>query len=301
MPKWVYNSNVVNNYFASRHASKLIVALQFAVGHHLCSGVPGPEDPDSPRVSSNHRLGCRTDVAHSTLRGSAITWCRRQPMAKRVTAEKCARRPKCMALPQHVGGPRYCLTMRRPYHHGDLREAILRRAMVKIEIDGLAALSLRDLARECGVSPSAPQKHFATKQDLLTALAVRGYDELADTLRDSATDGPIDKALTKFGQAYVAYVIEHPGLLQLMYDRRFDEGTNSVAEAATRSYAPIDEVLDRARARGEVVGSRKNVATFVQVLLHGLASSVSSGAVGAADQAVVRQVVNVSLSGLRPR
>jgi AcrR family transcriptional regulator len=191
--------------------------------------------------------------------------------------------------------------MRRPYHHGDLREAILRRAMVKIETDGLAALSLRDLARECGVSPSAPQKHFATKQDLLTALAVRGYDELGGTLRDSTIDGPIDKALTKFGQAYVAYVIEHPGLLQLMYDRRFDEGTNSVAEAATRAYAPIDEVLDLARARGEIVGNRKTVAAFVQVLLHGLASSVSSGALGATDQAVVRQVVNVSLSGLRPR
>ena len=51
---------------------------------------------------------------------------------------------------------------------------MLRRAMVKIETDGLAALSLRDLALECGESPSAPQRHFATTQDLLTALAVRG-------------------------------------------------------------------------------------------------------------------------------
>jgi AcrR family transcriptional regulator len=195
----------------------------------------------------------------------------------------------------------YCLTMRRPYHHGDLREAILGQAMVKIETDGLAALSLRDLARECGVSPSAPQKHFATKQDLLTALAVRGYDELAETLSESKVDGPIDKALMKFGQAYVAYVVDHPGLLQLMYTRRFDEGTHSVAEAAIRAYAPIDEILDKARVRGEVVGNRKSVAAFVQVLLQGLASSVSSGALGASDQAAVRQIVNISLSGLRPR
>ena len=195
----------------------------------------------------------------------------------------------------------YCLIMRRPYHHGDLREAILGRAMVKIETDGLAALSLRDLARECGVSPSAPQKHFPTKQDLLTALAVRGYDELAETLSDSRIDGPIDKVLIKLGRAYVEYVVEHPGLLQLMYGQRIDDGTHGVAEAAFRAYAPIDDVLDRARARGEIVGNRKNISVFVHVLLQGLASSVSSGALGAADQGVVRQVVNASLSGLRPR
>jgi AcrR family transcriptional regulator len=196
----------------------------------------------------------------------------------------------------------YCLTMHRPYHHGDLREAVLGRAMVKIETDGLAALSLRDLARECGVSPSAPQKHFATKQDLLTALVVRGYDELAETLSDAKIDGPIDKALVKFGQAYMAYVVEHPALLQLMYSIRFDEGTHGVAQAAaTRAEESIREVLDRARARGEIVGNRKAVTAFVRVVLRGLASSVSSGALDASDHAVVRQVVNAALSGLRPR
>jgi AcrR family transcriptional regulator len=196
----------------------------------------------------------------------------------------------------------YCLTMRRPYHHGDLREAILGHAVVKIEIDGPGALSLRDLARECGVSPSAPQKHFATKLDLLTALAVRGYEELGDALSDAKIEATIDKALMKIGQAYAAWVGEHPRLLQLMFGRRFDEDTQDVAEAAMRAYAPIDEVLERARARGEIVGNRRNVAMFVQVLLQGLANSFSNGALGGtSDQAVVRQVVNTSLSGLRPR
>jgi AcrR family transcriptional regulator len=196
----------------------------------------------------------------------------------------------------------YCLTMRRPYHHGDLREAILGHAVVKIEAEGPAALSLRDLARECGVSPSAPQKHFATKQDLLTALAVRGYDELADAMSDARLDGTIDKALMKIGQAYVAYVVDHPRLLQLMFGRRFDEGAQDVASAAMRAYAPIDEALERARTRGEIVGNRRNVAIFIQVLLQGLACSFSNGALGAASQqAVVRQVVNSSLAGLRPR
>jgi AcrR family transcriptional regulator len=196
----------------------------------------------------------------------------------------------------------YCLTMRRPYHHGDLREAILGHAVVRIEAEGPAALSLRDLARECGVSPSAPQRHFATKRDLLTALAVRGYDELADAMSDARIDGTIDKALTKIGQAYVAYAVDHPRLLQLMFGRRFDDDAQDVTSAALRAYAPVDEALERARTRGEIVGSRRSIATFIQVLLQGLAWSFSSGALGAASQqAVVRQVVNSSLAGLRPR
>jgi AcrR family transcriptional regulator len=174
--------------------------------------------------------------------------------------------------------------------------------VVKIEIDGPAALSLRDLARECGVSPSAPQKHFATKLDLLTALTVRGYEELGDALCDAKIDGTIDKALIKIGQAYAAWVVQHPRLLQLMFGRRFDEDAQDVARASMRAYAPIDEILERARARGEIVENRRDVAIFVEVLLQGLASSFSSGALGdASHQAVVRRVVNTSLSGLRPR
>lgn len=191
--------------------------------------------------------------------------------------------------------------MRRPYHHGDLRESILSAAMAKIETDGLTTLSIRDLARECGVSPSAPQKHFATKHDLLTALALRGYEELGERVAALKLDLPIEKALTRFGKAYVSYVAEHPILLQLMYSRRSSEETQVLDDAARRAFAPLDSALSLARAEGEIVSNRKEVDTVVWVIMRGLGSSISSGAFGVGDDALVRRVVRSVLTGLRPR
>ena len=70
----------------------------------------------------------------------------------------------------------------RPYHHGDLRRALLAAALDVIATDGPAALSLRDLARRAGVSHAAPAHHFRDRTGLLTAVAVEGYGMLADAL-----------------------------------------------------------------------------------------------------------------------
>jgi AcrR family transcriptional regulator len=191
--------------------------------------------------------------------------------------------------------------IRRPYHHGDLREAVLCQAMAKIESDGLAALSLRQMARECGVSPSAPQRHFATKDDLLTALAVRGYDELGALVAGLRLTGPADRALTTFARAYVGYVLEHPALVNLMYSRRFDSGAEEVQEASARAFRPIDDLLDRYRERGEIVDDPTLAGVFLRVVMRGLATSFATGALGADDTTLVRRVVDTLLTGLRPR
>ena len=73
----------------------------------------------------------------------------------------------------------------RPYHHGDLRRALIDAAVGVIEHEGLAALSLRDLARRVGVSHAAPVHHFGDKAGLLTAVAAEGFSKLADALQRS--------------------------------------------------------------------------------------------------------------------
>jgi AcrR family transcriptional regulator len=192
--------------------------------------------------------------------------------------------------------------MGRRYHHGDLREAVLRLAMVSIETGGVGALSLRDLGRACGVNPTAPNRHFPTKKDLLDALAVRGYEELAQTLAAARCAGPIETVLTAFGQAYAGFARDHPALLTLMFSRRFDHaGPADVAAAAVAAYSPIDEALDAARERGEVAGDRDAVGAFVRIVLRGLATSVSNGALDNADSAAARAVMSAAVLGLRPR
>src|SRR5213080_824442 len=88
------------------------------------------------------------------------------------------------AVPE-VGGPP------RPYHHGDLRRALMRAALDAIVEGGPANLSLRDLARRAGVSHAAPAHHFGDKAGLLTSIAAEGYRRLAGSLgaRDETTPG----------------------------------------------------------------------------------------------------------------
>jgi AcrR family transcriptional regulator len=98
----------------------------------------------------------------------------------------------------------------RPYHHGDLRRAILGAALDVITVEGPAALSLRDLARRAGVSHAAPAHHFKDRAGLLTAIAAEGYGLLATAL-DAADD------LRDAGVRYVRFAREHPAHFQVMF------------------------------------------------------------------------------------
>src|SRR6478672_12407716 len=96
-------------------------------------------------------------------------------------------------------------TTQRPYHHGNLRSELLSCAERALSEGGLAQLSLRDLARQAGVSHGAPRRHFADKQALLDALAQDGFERLGDGLRTALAEaGPsFDARLRAFAHAYV--------------------------------------------------------------------------------------------------
>jgi AcrR family transcriptional regulator len=99
---------------------------------------------------------------------------------------------------------------RRPYHHGDLRRAILTAALDVIAADGPSALSLRDLARRAGVSHAAPAHHFKDRTGLLTAIAAEGFGLLATALREASD-------LKDAGVRYVRFAREHPAHFQVMF------------------------------------------------------------------------------------
>jgi len=102
----------------------------------------------------------------------------------------------------------------RPYHHGDLRRALLAAAVDAIGESGPAALSLRDLARRAGVSHAAPAHHFGDKAGLLTALAAQGYDLLAEQLtRAHKQSGD----LLEIGVAYVRFAVTHRAHFEVMF------------------------------------------------------------------------------------
>ena len=128
----------------------------------------------------------------------------------------------------------------RPYHHGDLRAALIAAAREIVESDGMEAASLREAARRAGVSQAAPYHHFADKEALLAAVAEQGFEELTVAMTSQAPAAETDMArFDATGVGYVCFAAANPGLFRLMFGRPLAQGASSAA--ATRAY----EVLER--------------------------------------------------------
>ena len=114
----------------------------------------------------------------------------------------------------------------RPYHHGNLRSELLSCAERALAEGGLAQLSLRDLARQVGVSHAAPRRHFADKQALLDALAQDGFERLVRELREAmeAAGGSFDARLAALARSYVRFATRHAALLELMFTGKHRPG-----------------------------------------------------------------------------
>lgn len=121
------------------------------------------------------------------------------------------------------------------YHHGDLRDALLKAAVSLIAEEGLAHLSLRECARRAGVSHAAPYRHFESKDELLRAIAEDGYARLAEAGR-RAMEGKHDAnaRIDAYGVAYVRFAVENPVHHRVMFTAQLvpeDERSKSVLGA----------------------------------------------------------------------
>lgn len=107
----------------------------------------------------------------------------------------------------------------RSYHHGNLRSALLDTAVEQLEVLGADALSLRALARQIGVSQTAPYRHFEDKGELLAAVATRGYRRLMARLQEAADTTPDcpREQLCALAHTYVACAADFPEMFKLMF------------------------------------------------------------------------------------
>lgn len=107
----------------------------------------------------------------------------------------------------------------RPYHHGDLRRALVDAARRLLETEGPTALSLRAVAREAGVSPAAPYHHFRDKGELLGAVAHEGWEQmLQDMGQARAKASSPHEGMTALGVSYVRFARANPALYRVMFD-----------------------------------------------------------------------------------
>ncbi|WP_432345832.1 TetR/AcrR family transcriptional regulator [Shinella yambaruensis] len=108
-------------------------------------------------------------------------------------------------------------TAERGYHHGDLRDALIRAADELLAERGLEGFTLRETARRAGVSPAAPSHHFGGTAGLLTEVAALGWAELARRLAIAGDTGSTAERLKAQGVAYVRFAVEFPGRFHLMF------------------------------------------------------------------------------------
>ncbi|WP_413810679.1 TetR/AcrR family transcriptional regulator [Streptomyces sp. OE57] len=171
------------------------------------------------------------------------------------------------------------MTTARPYHHGNLRSALLRQAEQVLAERGVEGLSLRELAREVGVSNGAPRRHFADKGALLDALAMEGFERLGrrlDTALEEA-EGDFAARLAVFARAYVDFGVEHRALLSLMHRPKsaFDD---RLRIANDRAFAAPLRLLAQARAQGDIdPDTTGRVDMTILALLQGLTLLATAG------------------------
>ena len=106
--------------------------------------------------------------------------------------------------------------MSASYHHGNLREALLRRAVETLSEKGVEHLSLRALARDLGVSHAAPLRHFPAKADLLNAIATEGVESLVTATAKAQAEAPGPERLRTMALAYVDWAMAHTALHRVL-------------------------------------------------------------------------------------
>ena len=168
------------------------------------------------------------------------------------------------------------------YHHGDLPATLMDLALEHIAREGTEKLSLRALAREAGVSPTAPYRHFPTKRCLLAALATRGFRTLRDINQSVSLSGEdLERSCIRLGMGYIHFAMENPTAYQIMFGTVIDDFTPypELAEAAEQSYAAVRHLIELIMAsRPDLRTSPELLGGAIWAAVHGIASLAIFGA-----------------------
>lgn len=166
------------------------------------------------------------------------------------------------------------------YHHGDLRNALLKAGMEMIETEGLAHLSLRSLAAKVGVSHTAPKNHFGSMRGLMTAIGAEGFRIFTAEMRAGLTSASDrDEKLQAALQGYVSYAKTHPELFRMMFSPEYcDFKDDEIQTAARESYRVLEEIsADLDWDKADASDAQWRTEIMLWSLVHGYATLLITG------------------------
>jgi AcrR family transcriptional regulator len=166
---------------------------------------------------------------------------------------------------------------RRGYHHGNLREALIRAALDLIAEKGPAGFTFADAARSAGVSSAAPYRHFRDRQALLADVARRGFDLFEQRLNAAWNEGRPDpfRAFENVGRAYLAFAREQPAFYSAMFEAGLPlDDDPELQQAADRAFAVLRRAAETFCAR--LPSDRRPPALMMSLHLWALAHGIAS-------------------------
>ena len=187
----------------------------------------------------------------------------------------------------------------KPYHHGDLRTALLAAAEAELAEKGVEGFSLRSVAKRAGVSHAAPAHHFGDTGGLLTALAAEGFTRFQDTL-DAREVGAVDARdrAVRAGLGYLEFALARPALFRLIFSSaRPDFASADLIAASDRAYKHLVGLV------AELGGGEADVVALwatshgIADLSAGLKLRTLQGKSPEAREAMIRAVLLRSLPG----
>jgi len=173
------------------------------------------------------------------------------------------------------GGP-------RGYHHGNLKETLLRAALDLIAKKGPAGFTFAEAARWAGVSPAAPYRHFRDRDELLASVALRGFERFEQALKAAWGDGRPDAliALDRLGKVYLKFARTEPAYYSAMFEAGIPLSTNAdLREAGERAFAVLRGAAEQLCAQMPTAKRPPTlmVALHIWSMSHGIASLFGRG------------------------
>ena len=169
----------------------------------------------------------------------------------------------------------------KPYHHGDLRRALLDEALRTIQTHGVEHLTLRTVGERLGVSRSALYRHFADKQSLLAAVGKEGFRKLRQTITDAWEQNGRGRAgFQAMGKAYVQFAVAHPSHYRVMFGGFVESAPKDdhfVAEAKAAFQVLVDALVEQQNAGDIRRDDPVLMGRFVWALVHGTAMLLIDG------------------------
>jgi AcrR family transcriptional regulator len=162
----------------------------------------------------------------------------------------------------------------RPYHHGNLKQALIRSAVKVLAKMGPRAFTLREVARHAKVSHNAPYRHFRDKDELLAAVAGEGFEQLAESMiTATAGAGNALDALELSGLGYVRFALEWPEHFSAMFDYCQDlSAYPEYAASGRRAFQVLlDNIVASQKAGYIPSGDSQPLALVAWSLVHGIA------------------------------